>query len=123
MFKSKNNIPVEVTVVGKDRRLNPYVEVAVFRIVQELLNNIRDHAQATQARITIEIEEDGVRCVVDDNGAGFSVEEALAEARKTGTVGLSTMYERVEMLGGTLDIDSKPGQGTHVVMTIPSLPE
>ena len=123
MFKSKHNIPIEVTVVGKDRRLNPYVEVAVFRIVQELLNNIRDHAQATQARITVEIEDDGVRAVVDDNGSGFSVEEALAEARQKGTVGLSTMYERVEMLGGTLDIDSKPGQGTHVVITIPSLEE
>jgi two-component system sensor histidine kinase DegS len=123
MFKNKYGIPVEVTIVGKDRRLNPHVEVAVFRIVQELLNNIRDHAQATQARITLEIEDDGVRAIVDDNGAGFSVDDALAEARQKGTVGLSTMFERVEMLGGRLDIDSKPGQGTHVIVSIPSLEE
>jgi two-component system sensor histidine kinase DegS len=119
MFKAKNNIPIEVTVVGKDRRLPPHVEVAAFRIVQELLNNIRDHAQATQARVTVEIEDDGVRAVVDDNGAGFNVEEALAAARQQRTVGLSTMQERVEMLGGTLEIDSKPGQGTHVTIAIP----
>jgi two-component system sensor histidine kinase DegS len=123
MFKNKYNIPVEVTIIGKDRRLNPHVEVAIFRIVQELLNNIRDHAQATQARITVEIEDDGVRAIVDDNGAGFSVDDALAEARQKGTVGLSTMFERVEMLGGSLDIDSKPGQGTHVVVSIPSVEE
>ncbi len=120
MFRDKNNIPIEVTIVGKDRRLDSYVEVTVFRMVQELLNNIRDHAQSTQARITVEIEDDGVRAVIDDNGTGFNVDEALAVARQRGTVGLSTMFERVEMLEGTLEIDSKPGKGTHVVVSIPT---
>lgn len=123
MFKTKHGIPVEVTIVGKDRRVEPQVEVAVFRIVQELLNNIRDHSEATQARITLEIEDDGVRAIVYDNGAGFNVDDALAEARKKGTVGLNTLFERVEMLRGRLDIDSKPGQGTQVLVTLPSQEE
>ncbi len=119
-FREKHSIPIEVTIVGKDRRLEPHIEVTVFRIVQELLNNVRDHAQATQARITVEVEEDWVRAVVDDNGSGFNVDEAVLAARQRKTVGLNTMFERVEMLGGTLEIDSKPGQGTHVVVTIPT---
>lgn len=122
-FKTKNNIPIEVTISGKDRRLNPYIEVTVFRIVQELLNNIRDHAQASQARINVELDDDGVRVVVDDNGAGFDVDEGLTAARQRRTVGLSTMQERVEMLGGTLQIDSKPGHGTHVVVVVPAKEE
>lgn len=120
MFKNKNNIATEVTIVGKDRRLEPYIEVTIFRIVQELLNNVRDHAQATQARVTIEMDDESVRVVVDDNGAGFNVEEALSTARQKRTVGLSTMHERVDMLGGTLEIDSKPGQGTRVVVIAPT---
>jgi two-component system sensor histidine kinase DegS len=106
--------------VGKDRRLEPYIEVTVFRIIQELLTNVRDHAQASQVRITVEIDDSSVRVMVDDNGAGFDVEEAISGAHQRQTVGLSTMYERVELLGGSLDIESTPGQGTHVVVFIPT---
>jgi len=119
-FRNKNNIPAEVTIVGKEKRLEPYVEVTIFRIVQELLNNVRDHAQASQVRITIELEDDWVQATVDDNGAGFNVEEALSSARQRQTVGFSTMQERIDMLGGTLEINSDPGQGTHIAVSIPT---
>jgi len=123
MFKNKNNIPIEVTIAGKDRRLESHIEVTIFRIVQELLNNIRDHAQSSQVRVTAEIEDAWVRVVVDDDGAGFNVDEALSSSRQRQTLGLSTMYERVEMLGGKLDIESTLGQGTHIVVTIPTAGE
>lgn len=119
-FKNKNSIPAEVTIVGKEKRLEPYVEVTIFRIVQELLNNVRDHAQASQVRITVELEDDWVQATVDDNGAGFNVEEALSSARQRQTVGFSTMRERIDMLGGTLEINSDPGQGTHIAVSIPT---
>ncbi len=122
-FQTKSNLPVEVTIVGKDRRLAPHVEVTVFRIVQELLNNARDHAHATQVRITVEIDDDAVRGVVSDNGSGFNVDEALSVARTRRTVGLSTMHERLGLLGGQLDIDSKPGQGTQVTVVVPIIGE
>lgn len=119
MFNNKHGIPVEVTVVGKDRRLEPHVEVTVFRIVQELLGNVRDHAQASHVRLTLEIDDQWVMAAVDDNGVGFNVEEAVSAARQQRTIGLSTVHERVEMLGGTVGMESNPGKGTHVEVTIP----
>jgi two-component system sensor histidine kinase DegS len=120
-FKEKHGLAIEVSIVGKDRRLEPHVEITVFRIVQELLNNVRDHAQASQARLTIEIDDDRVRAAVDDNGTGFSVEEVLASAGHTDGLGLNTMYERVEMLGGALNIESTLGQGTQVEVIVPTV--
>jgi two-component system sensor histidine kinase DegS len=122
-FREKHGLAIEVSIVGKDRRLEPHVEITVFRIVQELLNNVRDHSQASQARLTVEIDDDQVRAAVDDNGTGFNVEEVLSGSAQSHAVGLNTMYERVEMLGGTLDIQSTPGQGTHVEVIIPALGE
>lgn len=119
MFRDKHNIPIEVTMLGKERRLEPYMEITVFRIIQELLNNVRNHAQATQVRVTVELEDAWVRAVVEDNGAGFNVEETISASRQKQTLGLSTMYERVEMLRGTLEIESTPGEGTRVVVDIP----
>jgi two-component system sensor histidine kinase DegS len=119
MYREKNRLPIEVTLLGKDRRLEPYLEITVFRIIQELLNNVRDHAQASQVRVTVELEDRWVRAAVEDNGVGFNVDETLVAARQKQTLGLSTMYERVEMLGGKLEIESKPGQGTRVVVDIP----
>jgi two-component system sensor histidine kinase DegS len=119
-FREKHNIPIEVTIAGKERRLEPYKEITIFRVVQELLNNVRNHAQATQVRVAVELENDWVRASVDDNGVGFDLDDALASSRKKQTLGLSTMYERVELLGGRLDIDSKPGNGTRAVVDIPT---
>jgi two-component system sensor histidine kinase DegS len=122
-FREKHGLAIEVSIVGKDRRLEPHVEITVFRIVQELLNNVRDHAQASQARLTIEIDDEQVRATVDDNGTGFNVEEVLAGSGQSQALGLNTMYERVEMLGGELSIESTVGQGTHVEVTVPALGE
>ncbi len=118
-FKEKHGVPVEVSISGKVRRLESHVEVTIFRVVQELLHNVRDHAQASQARVTIDLEDNLVIASVDDNGVGFNVEEVVAAAREQRTVGLSTMHERVEMLGGSVDMESNPGQGTRIEVTIP----
>jgi two-component system sensor histidine kinase DegS len=122
-FREKHGLAIEVSIAGKDRRLEPHVEITVFRIIQELLNNVRDHAQANQARLAMEIDDDQVRAVVDDNGTGFNVEEVLTGSGQSHAVGLNTMYERVEMLGGSLNIESTLGQGTHVEVMVPALGE
>ncbi|MBN1316359.1 MAG: hypothetical protein JXA42_12865 [Anaerolineales bacterium] len=119
-FREKHSIPIEVTIAGKERRLEPYKEITIFRVVQELLNNVKNHAQATQVRVAVELENDWVRASVDDNGVGFDLDDALASSREKQTLGLSTMYERVELLGGRLDIESKPGNGTRAVVDIPT---
>ena len=116
-FQEKNGISVPITVTGVERRLESHIEVTVFRNVQELLQNAMTHAQATQIQIQIDMGQDQVTAVVEDNGSGFNVDDALNENNKT--IGLATLRERTEMLGGELNIQSNLGQGTRIEFLIP----
>ncbi|MDW8327147.1 MAG: sensor histidine kinase, partial [Anaerolineales bacterium] len=116
-FKDKSGIPTALMITGTERRLESVREVMIFRGLQELLSNVRNHAQATEVRVTLDIDDVRVRAVVEDNGKGFNP-ETLADSKQK-TIGLSALKERIELLGGALEIDSQPGQGTRVVMDIP----
>jgi two-component system sensor histidine kinase DegS len=116
-FQEKNELSVPITITGAERRLESHVEVTIFRGVQELLNNALSHAQATQIQVLVNLAQDEIAAVVEDNGSGFSVKETMnGEAQ---TIGLSALRERIEMLGGELDIQSSLGQGTRVAFSIP----
>ncbi len=116
-FQEKNGIPVPVTVTGVERRLESHIEVTIFRNVQELLTNALHHAQATQIQVSLDLAPDKVTAVVEDNGSGFNADDTLnGNAR---TIGLSTLRERTEMLGGKLSIQSSLGQGTRAEFSIP----
>ena len=112
----KSGVPTSLTVIGTERRFTGYKEVALFRIAQDVLVNVRQHAHATRATVTLDLAEDSVRLSVEDNGSGFDVNEVL-NVRKG--IGLSTLRERVEMMGGQAQIDSAPGRGTRVSLVIP----
>lgn len=116
-FQEKNSIPVPITVTGVERRLESHIEVTIFRNVQELLTNALNHAQATQIQVSLDLAPDKVTAVVDDNGSGFNPDDAING--NTRTIGLSTLRERTEMLGGELNIQSSLGQGTRVEFSIP----
>ncbi len=116
-FQEKNDLSVPITVTGAERRLESHVEVTIFRGVQELLNNAVSHAQASQIQVLLNIAQSEVTAVVEDNGSGFDVEEILNDDAQT--IGLSALQERIEMLGGKLDLQSSIGQGTRVAFTIP----
>jgi two-component system sensor histidine kinase DegS len=117
-FREKTGIQTTLTVTGPtDHRLESVREVMIFRGMQELLTNVRNHAQATQVRITFDTDDMRVRVLVEDNGRGFDVEAALSGQQKT--IGLSTLKERIGLLGGQLHIESEPGQGTQVVIDVP----
>ncbi len=117
-FQEKNGIPVPITVTGVERRLESHIEVTIFRNVQELLTNALTHAQATQIHVSVDLAPEQVTAVVEDNGSGFNVDEALNHSSNR-TIGLTTLRERTEMLGGTLNIQSSVGQGTRVEFVIP----
>jgi two-component system sensor histidine kinase DegS len=117
-YNEKSGISAQVAFTGEDRRLEPHREVTAFRAVQELLGNVREHSQATQVRVSLDVDESRVRIVVEDNGRGFDWRPALGPGSKT--VGLPSLRERVESLGGTLQIESEPGQGTIVSLEIPA---
>jgi two-component system sensor histidine kinase DegS len=112
----KSGVPVSLTVSGNERRFTNYKEMALFRIAQDLLSNVRQHAHATRAQVLLDLSEDAVRIVVEDNGSGFDMNETLS-AKKG--IGLSTLRERVEMMGGQVQIDSAPGRGTKVSLIVP----
>jgi len=116
-FQEKNGIPVPITVTGVERRLESHIEVTVFRNVQELLQNALSHAQATNIQLSLDLAQEQVTVVVEDNGSGFNTDDALNENSRT--IGLSTLRERTEMLGGELNIQSNLGQGTRVEFVIP----
>jgi len=116
-FQEKNGIPVPITITGVERRLESHIEVTIFRNVQELLQNALNHAQATQIQISLDMAPDQLLAVVEDNGSGFNPDEVLNGNGRT--IGLATLRERTEMLGGELNIQSSIGQGTRVEFMIP----
>jgi PAS domain S-box-containing protein len=105
-----------------EERLSVEIETALYRVAQEALTNVRKHAQTTQAHVTLGRRGQTVYLEVRDQGRGFE-QPAMPEAGGPGErVGLSSMRERVALLGGELQIRSRPGAGTSVVAEVP-LPE
>ncbi|HSB68023.1 MAG TPA: GAF domain-containing sensor histidine kinase [Candidatus Methylomirabilis sp.] len=108
-----------ISVAGPERRLSPAVETALYRVVQEALTNAGRHARARKVGIEIRAEGPTVRATVQDDGQGFDVGAALARRGDRG-LGLIGMRERVEALGGALNIVSAPGTGTRLSVSIPA---
>jgi len=115
-FKEQAGLDVSVTVTGSERRLAPYLEVMLFRAIQELLGNTARHSQATQVKVMLDMGEDRVRVSVDDNGKGFDSDSVLQGT----SLGLKLIRERAEMLGGSFEIDSSVGKGSRISFTVPA---
>jgi signal transduction histidine kinase len=116
-FQKRYGIPCPVRVTGQPSRLAPDSEIAVYRIVQEALNNVAAHAQAQRVQIKIESRSGRLRVGIEDDGVGFDYEGVLVEA--PGQMGLIGMRERAQSLGGQVEVQSAPGQGTRVALEIP----
>lgn len=117
-FVDKHKMEVGVVLNGMNGRLPGEIEVAIFRIVQEALENVAKHAHAKHAQVTLDANGDTVTITVEDDGAGFAIDEARLNDPKY--KGLSTMRQRVDMFGGRLQFDSTPGKGTRLVGTLPT---
>ena len=118
-YEQKTGIACNLTISGRDYRQPPHTEVTIFRVIQHLLQNVKSHAQATHVQITLNVDNDRASVVVEDDGTGFDVGEAMAAARERKTLGLSSMAEQVEMLGGEIKFDSALGKGTRVEFWLP----
>ncbi|MBM7623011.1 sensor histidine kinase [Sporohalobacter salinus] len=117
-FVDKTGLYVEFAVVANEVDLKSSYEVAVYRIVQESLNNAYQHAQAEQVDVKLEIKSDVINVVISDDGCGFKVTEVLNTVDDD-SFGLLSMKERAELLQGRVDFTSQPGQGTKVKLRIP----
>ena len=99
--------------------LPPLMRRQIYRIAQEALNNVVKHAAARQAKLTVLRQGAEVALRVADNGLGFDPTNALAGGTASGSYGIASMRERAEALGGQLRIDSAPGEGTTITVTLP----
>ncbi|MFC1997032.1 sensor histidine kinase [Chloroflexota bacterium] len=115
-FKEQNKSDVRLAVTGVERRLESYIEVMIFRAIQELMGNAVRHSQANRINVHIDITDTIVKVGVEDNGKGFDIDTML---ESTG-MGVKVIKERAEMLGGHLELDSTLGQGSNITFQIPA---
>lgn len=115
-FKEQTGLDVRLTVSGLDQRLEPYLEVMIFRAIQELLGNAARHSQASQIKVQVDSSVADVRVTVEDNGKGFDANLALEHG-----MGVKIIRERVEMLNGRMEVDSVIGQGSRIAFQIPAV--
>jgi PAS domain S-box-containing protein len=114
-----DGIDSNLGVVGEEKRFPPEFESSLFRIIQEALNNIRRHAKASEATVVIDFSGDQVKVAIGDNGKGFELAGRVDDLPRSGKLGLVGMQERARLLGGTLEVKSKPGQGTTIIIEVP----
>jgi len=106
--------------IDPDIALNPLSEVTVFRVLQECLGNVQKHARAVSVEVLLRRNDEGCWLSISDDGDGFDSASSANGASQG--VGLIGMRERAELVGGSLSIDSRPGRGTCVKLTIPAQP-
>jgi two-component system, NarL family, sensor histidine kinase DegS len=120
-FKEQTGLEVNVNLKGSERRFEPYLEVMVFRALQELMGNAARHNEDFTGKLQLTInvvpDDNVIKVSVQDNGKGF--DPSIIE--NNSGLGLKLIKERSEMLGGYLEIDSAPGQGCRVTFQVPCL--
>ena len=108
--------PVRIRLDAKDVRATPFVQLLAYQVAREALRNALRHAQASEVRVSLATEDENLRLVVEDNGAGFAVESVDTRLH----LGITLMQERVELAGGVLQVQSRPGEGTQVLARLPT---
>ena len=113
-----SGIRLSIREVGQAGRLPPAIETALFRVVQEAINNIARHSRATRAELVFEFEPDQVQVWLKDNGKGFDPAEVFSATDTQRGLGLIGMEERMSAVGGKLTIHTIPREGTTIQLTV-----
>lgn len=117
-FAERQHIQVDFAHNDVPRNIPPEVELCIFRIVQEGLRNVKRHSAATRADVRLEATTTALYLSIEDEGAGFDMTE---RSKRTG-LGIRSMQERLRLLGGRVEIRSRPGHGTKVEVWVPLNP-
>lgn len=112
---AKEGVDVAFSAVGGSRPLPVRVETGLYRVAQEALRNVVQHAQASHVRLQLTTQPDELRLVIEDDGRGFDPDEVAGD--RFGLVGLN---ERAKLLGGALRLETGPGEGTRLEVTLPA---
>lgn len=119
-YQDRRSLPTEFVVEGTQARLPAEYETVLFRITQEALTNIAKYARASRVVVTLRFAAQQVSLTVEDNGRGFDPESVLQRYGRSAGWGLLGMRERASLIGGQVAIDSAPGQGTRIHVTVPT---
>lgn len=121
-FSDETGIKLELDLFRQSAEIDPIVEVAIFRIIQEALSNIKKHAKATHTVIRMQINDGILNATISDNGVGFDYDRRQKynqESTGAGGFGIYGMRQRAELLKGELNLESQLGRGTKIVLNIP----
>lgn len=116
-YQRQFRITVHARLTDQPHRLHESTEVAIFRIVQEALQNVRRHASASAVSLAGRVEGHSLVITIEDDGRGFDPSEV--RGRQSRNFGLTSMRERAELIEADLRIDSSPGHGTRVTLRVP----
>ena len=119
-LEEQHSIAANIRVLGEQRRLPDEAELALFRIAQEALNNVRKHSGASAVEVTVDFRAGGITMMIADDGDGFELPRSTSDLAASGKLGIIGMQERVRLLEGTLAVHSEPGAGTRVAVTVPA---
>jgi len=115
-YQDRTGIVCHFNLSGEDRRIGADLEEAIFRIIQEALNNVHKHSEATKVDVSLSIQPERVLARIKDDGAGFDIDAQPAAGRPLGLLG---MKERAEALGGTFQLRSEADKGTEIQVDFP----
>lgn len=118
-FAARSGIAPQLRIGGDLEGLTDSQQMALLSIVRETLSNVREHSEATEASVSLNGGPLSLELQVSDNGSGFDVEQALLRAARDGRFGLIGLHERARLLGGSSQIDSRPGHPTTISVTLP----
>lgn len=116
-YEKEFGIKTNFIIIGEERQSEKETEVGIFRIIQEALNNIAQHSKTKEGNILLDFEDNYLNINITDNGCGFNIQEVDVGKKKN--LGLLSMKERAEVLGGVFQINSEVGRGTHITFKIP----
>jgi signal transduction histidine kinase len=118
-MEEASNVKMTFQKQGNEKRLAGVVELALYRMAQEALNNVARHARASHVVLGVNFNHDKIEMQVIDDGVGFEAPSMPADFAPSGHFGLLGMYERADLIGARLNIRSTPGKGTHLTIQLP----
>lgn len=118
-YHEKTNIEAHLNILGDERRLPSHLEVMMFRSIQEVMANARDNLNAKSVSIVLDLGPDWIKATVEHDGRAFDVEQALTDDSGNNALGLRTLRERLELVGGSLTVTSADEELSQFIVTLP----
>jgi signal transduction histidine kinase len=122
-YEEETDMLVDFVEEGDANFIGINLRGTLYRMVRELLHNIAKHAWAEQVTVSLTTTEGAIEIRVEDNGIGFDATEVLLQGNRNHSIGLFSIKQRIEYLGGSMTMDSQRGAGTRVTLRVPSQSE